>query len=233
MLVATGRRSIEILKTGDFTLEKTDDINGYSCIFSGQAKTGLEDCAPYRIPLLAPYRLVNEARNVIRETLDCTQMNSEQVNLSYAKSLNAYSKKKVGINAHGLRAVYAHATHRLFGPKKSAIGWTSRVLGHARSTNGTFYQHFSCTNIQEPFQNEENEENEPDDIKEEASENDWNFDSLSEAKKVLQLHNLIMRRIPITASAIRRELGGSMMLIQRIIQKNLARIDKYDASLEK
>ena len=54
LLLATGRRSVEIMKTGIVSLEKHMTEDGIEAVFTGQAKAGVDGVEDYRIPLLCP-----------------------------------------------------------------------------------------------------------------------------------------------------------------------------------
>ena len=109
LALASGRRSIEILKTGDFEL-----INESTVLFSGQAKkrAGSED-SPYPIKTLIPSNEFIEAFTRFRQSDDIANIyniveeqrldlinNGNVVSTDYENSaLNAYCAKSLNTNA--------------------------------------------------------------------------------------------------------------------------------------
>jgi Telomere resolvase len=66
----TGRRTVEIFKTAQFT-----PVNEHAVLFSGQAKKGdLAEAVPYEIPVLSPPELINSALARLRLAKDCTEL---------------------------------------------------------------------------------------------------------------------------------------------------------------
>jgi predicted RecB family endonuclease len=226
LCLATGRRSVEVLLTGSFTLGKNMTSDGYRCLFSGQAKSGLDPIGQYEIPLLARFGIIVDAVKRVRAAWNTEQMTKVQVNLKAAKPIANYLVRlKIGIvNAHALREVYSVAQYSLLeGKKPSMMGFISRILGHSATANAQFYQRMT---VIEPMVW-------PEDVvtKENDELADWEFSNLPEKKRVLAVLEVIAHRVKVTASALRRIAGGSMLLSQRIIDKNAKKIEEYNASL--
>ena len=53
-----------------------------------------------------------------------------------------------------------------------------------------------------------------------------------ERKRLEGLQQMMEQRIPITASSIRANAGGSMNVLVRIVANNKSLIDEYNASLK-
>jgi len=229
LLLATGRRTIEVLKTGSLTLSEEMTMDGYEAVFAGQAKDSLFGTDPYPIPLLAPFRLVHAALKVVREALPVDGMDNEQVTAKYSRKLDMFVAKRVGITPHTLRSVYAMATYELFNNKKiSLIGWVSRVLGHSKVSNAAFY---TTTKIIEPSVFTPPTGQEGEEIKEE--EDGWVTNNKPERKRVDAIKEMMLKGIKITANSVRTHSGGTMVVIARVIEKNQERIDAYNENLQK
>ena len=229
LLLASGRRTVEIMKTGAFTLNEEMTMDGYEAVFSGQAKDSLFGTGPYAIPLLAPFRLVHAAMQVVRDAFPTDDLSNEAVTAKYNKSLNNFIQRKLGpeFSAHTLRGIYAMATYELFNDKKiSLIGWVSRVLGHSKVSNASFY---TTTKIQEP-----SVFTPPAEAEEQLQVDDgWVASNKPEQKRVQAIKEMMLKRLKITASSVRAHSGGSMAVIARTIEKNQDRINAYNQSLIK
>ena len=105
ILALTGRRTVEIMKTGSLSKSRGMYLN-----FDGQAKS--KDGKPYRIPtLVSPSKLV-KALARLRRLKDVSGLDNEQVNQichvpierACKKHLKPFSSSK--ITAHDLRKIY-------------------------------------------------------------------------------------------------------------------------------
>ena len=240
LLLVTGRRTVELLMTGDFYLPKGGSVKGYSAIFSGQAKEGLFPGGPYEIPLLAPYWVVKAAFQRLKELYPTKDLNNADINESFSKSINNYTTKVVGLTPHGLRGAYAMLTYELMkddfygGKKMSLIGWISQILGHAQPTAAAYYQRMKVVNFTAPFvatpPNQDVFDEEA--IVPQPETGEWNVSNKSEQKRVVAIIELMEKRIRLTASSIKTNTGGSMLIINRIMAKNKELIDEYNQSLE-
>jgi hypothetical protein len=236
LLLATGRRSIEILKTGDFYITKEMDVNGYVCMFSGQAKQGLTEQDPYLITLLAPFKMVKRALNTVRTEFDATKMTTAEVHQKFAKSLSNWVKKLAGTTPHMLRSIYAMMCYKLRKSKQSLIGFISKLLGHTQVQNAMYYHRVSIENLTGPYTptEEDEPEEEPEVLnrEEEKEEDVWVANSVPEKKRLETIKELMLRNRKITASSVRAYGGGTMAVIQRVIDNNLIRINEYNDSLQ-
>lgn len=232
LLLATGRRSVEILKTGDFILADDMSPKGYTCIFTGQAKSGIEEMDGYEIPLLAPYWMVKKALETVRQSFDATNLSTEEVHQVFARQLNTFVKKLAGTTPHMLRSIYAMMCYQMNKKKASMIGFISSILGHSQLQNAGYYQRVLINNITGPYKPTEN------DIahlipETKTDENDgWIFNNKPEQKRIEGIKQMMASKMKITASSIRTHAGGSMLVIQRIIRNNQKLIDDYNATLE-
>src|SRR5690606_32717663 len=139
LLLVTGRRTIEIMKTASFEDYRSDDQKEenveYKAVFSGQTKT--PEAKSYLIPLLAPVEKVKLALAAVRHAYPFADRNNSSVNAAYSKTINKMCQTLFGRSAHELRAVYAHMCQESFnrGPKKMPIsGYISKTLGHCAPT---------------------------------------------------------------------------------------------------
>ncbi len=153
--LSTGRRFIEIIKTGDF--EDTDDVN--VIMFSGQAKKrsetpGFEE-ESYPIPVLVESSLIIESIETIRETLDTDKTNQE-IHNSYSSYINRVLKRlfikdsvlssciqmphpETDIKLHDMRRIYAMIAFEMFENSNSLNYFLNSVLGHSDMTQSITY----------------------------------------------------------------------------------------------
>jgi len=226
LLLATGRRSIEILKTAFISLDEGMDPHGYECVFSGQAKSGLDDTKPYVIPLLAPFDMVFSALAKVRRQYDATKKSSDEVHQETARPLDTQVKRLVGVTPHFLRTIYAMMAYKLCSKKSSLIGFILSVLGHSQIANATKYQRVIINNLSGPYV--PLKEAAPDhDLK----DDDWVCQTGPERNRVEVIKSMMLRRKKVTSSSVRSDSGGSMPLIKRVIEMNQAKIDAYNATL--
>ena len=217
LLLATGRRTVEILKTGDFSLGENMDTDSPAAVFSGQAKSLKTES--YVIPLLTNYWLVADAFKRLRSKIDCSKMSESTVNSNFRDAIALFLKKKVNLKPHELRSVYAMISYKLIpGKKMSLIGFISKALGHSSPANAIYYSRIKVTDVDGIFEVEPKEFEMP---------TDWTANNLPEEKVVKNILEMMERRVPITASAIRTEYGSSVPLNTRVIKANQDLINQY------
>lgn len=127
--LVTGRRAVEILKTGKFTMRTADE-----CTFSGQVKKGSVPAAPYRIPLLTTFARVQKAVARLRKQKPCDDLSNAEVNAKYANSLSTAVKRFFNepYRFHDLRSAYAVICfHTITNPCFTLNYFASKVLGHS------------------------------------------------------------------------------------------------------
>ena len=231
LLLVTGRRTIELLKTGDFSLSPRQNSNGYTCVFSGQAKEGLFPGGAYEIPLLAPYWLVKKAFLRLRQLYTQTQDYSNvDMNQSFAKSINSFTKKELKMTAHQLRGAYAMMTFALQNQKQmSLVGWISKILGHAQPAAAAYYQRMKVVDLTGPLEIERTAADM--DIAPKAEDDEWKVTGVVDQKRIAGIKEMMEKRIRLTASSIRNNSGGTMPTITRVMNNNQARITAYNNSL--
>lgn len=148
LMLLTGRRSTEVLKTAELTLV-TDD----SVLFTGQLKTKGSSNAqidPYKIPLLTKSQIVVDALSKLRQLKDFSSLTNDQVHSRCNKSLNEYVKKHFcklipDVKLKDLRSGYATICHEFFCPDHiSQTAYFAQILGHSREdlTTAQSYQDF-------------------------------------------------------------------------------------------
>ena len=212
LLLATGRRQTEILKTAEFT--KTGP---YQVKFTGQLKSV---GAPFIIDLLAPADLCIAALQWVRNTVDCTKMSPAQVNHKYSNKIGTAVAVAVGMKPHALRGINAMACHQLFHREKSLIGYMRQQLGHTSEESTARYQPFVIT-VTKPWvevsaESKEEKREEPSEEKEDL----FGLEGITkpERKKVAQIAMMMKQGkwIP-NAHAVQKECGGSYPLINRVM----------------
>lgn len=235
--LATGRRSVEVLKTGQFYLSKIHNDDGFLCMFDGQAKSGLFTNGPFEIPLLAPFSLVKNALDVLRRMLpDNITMTNSMVNETFAKGLNNYLDRIDNrLNAHSLRAIYAMSCYQLLpNTKMSLMGFVSKILGHARLGNAAHYQHFQILNLSGPYKPINFKKVDPvvEQLQQNVDQKEWETVGAAELKRVAVVKDLMNRRLKITPTSLRTYGAGSINVNARFVERNKTKIDKYNATLE-
>lgn len=139
LLVATGRRTIEILKTGSLKTQKG------SVFFEGQVKTGFNPQKPYKIPLLADTKNIKSALRRLRKLVNTEKMDNKQVQKKFSSSIQNVFKKLskiygIQLNPHKLRAVYLEECFLNKNDKqlsKNKLGM--EILGHSQLETSLHY----------------------------------------------------------------------------------------------
>jgi hypothetical protein len=136
LMLLTGRRKIEILRTGSFAAAGENSL-----IFDGQAKTrGAESAQtqPYEVPVLAEPQTILDAFARLREGYDLSGLTNEQVHNRTSKTLNGYvaqffaDDKGTAMMPKDLRAAYATVAWDWFAPPEiSQSAYFGRILGHS------------------------------------------------------------------------------------------------------
>jgi hypothetical protein len=131
LMLLTGRRKIEILRTGHLSAVPAgakiseNAPPEHTLVFDGQAKTRgavSAQTAPYPIPVLAEPQLVLDAFVRLRDSYDCANLTNEQVHNRTSKTLNGYVAQFFSDDAGNammpkdLRAAYATIAWEWFAP---------------------------------------------------------------------------------------------------------------------
>ena len=144
--VLCGRRSIEILKLGDF---QECSRSQYSSCFEGAAKKRGADSNTNHIPLLIKYKYLKPAVNHIRRLVTVEQMTNSQINSKYSHKLGDAAKilmEDLDTRFHDLRAVYGCITHEFFENNCSINIWLKKVLMHDNIDTSVFYSRCKVNN---------------------------------------------------------------------------------------
>ena len=148
LMLLTGRRSTEVLKTAVMSFSSDDTV-----IFCGQLKTkGSENAqtTAYEIPVLTDSQTVLHALIRLRELKDFTDLTNDQVHSRCNKSLNEYSKKHFAklipdVKVKDLRASYATVCEHFYRPQTmTQTAYFAQILGHSKEdlTTAQSYQDF-------------------------------------------------------------------------------------------
>jgi len=138
--ILTGRRSIELLKSGSFA---PGNMGSYSSEFSGMAKKRV-GCTVEKddIPLLIKYKYVNPCLEHIRNTIPVVGLTNTQVNSKYSHKLGDAAKilmESLCIRFHDLRAIYGTISFQSFKSTWSINVWLKRVLIHDTLDTSIYY----------------------------------------------------------------------------------------------
>jgi len=132
--LVTGRRNVEIIKTGNF--EKCAR-GKYSALFSGAAKKRLNEAdtpETYEIPLLAKFKIVCKALGRARAALPrAASMENAAINQSFGKRMGTAAQRLLRddlVTAHSLRKCYGALSFQSFKNTMSFNLWLCRVLLH-------------------------------------------------------------------------------------------------------
>ncbi len=140
LVVNTGRRHTELLKTASFS-QKT----AYSLIFSGQLKSAGQ--VSFEIPTFSPSSKVTAALDKLRSLIDTTQLSHTQINQRYSQPvieaiahhfthLVPQREGKDNLYTHLFRAVYARMAVWYYCPPHVAdIFYMATIQGHYRFLN--------------------------------------------------------------------------------------------------
>jgi hypothetical protein len=135
LVMATGRRATEILKTAQF--ERATD---YSVIFSGQIKHSVN---AFEIPTLTGAGPVISALERLRDILDTQDMTEHEVSNAFHRALGASVKRCFGeiipsregeeISPHTLRSVYLRLAIFFYAPLGvDAETYAAEISGHRK-----------------------------------------------------------------------------------------------------
>jgi integrase len=137
LLLLTGRRSAEILKTAKFeaVTGKTKTV-----LFAGQLKKKGETDSPYQIPILAGTRETFKALNSIRAAKpEFAELSEMELNQKCANGLNKYCKKHFAdllgsdCTPHDLRKAYAAIAYKAT-KNQSFRMFAKAILGHGNGS---------------------------------------------------------------------------------------------------
>ena len=148
LMLLTGRRSTEVLKTAEMILTSDNSV-----IFAGQLKTKGSDNAqtlPYEIPTLTDAQIVVDALAKLRQLRDFSSLTNDAVHSRANKSLSEAVKRYFAglipsVKLKDLRSAYATICHELYCPKQiSQTAYFAMVLGHSKEdlTTAQSYQDF-------------------------------------------------------------------------------------------
>jgi integrase len=216
LLLATGRRTAEILKTAKFTY-----VSEYRVLFEGQLKTrGAGE--PYEIDLLAPAQQVMTALAWLRKNHDTTNLTEVMVNSKYGKKVKTAVAKACKVNPHNLRGINAVACWKLFGQKQSMMGYLQQQLGHqAASASTARYQTFQV-HVKRPWSGkEEVKEEKPVTKEEKKTPNNvgafglqwWSVPSKNAVNNIAAM---MESNHHITQSSVKAAMGGSHALLRKV-----------------
>jgi integrase len=138
LMLATGRRSVEILLTAEFAAVKKSPNE---LLFMGQLKKREgESDKPYKIPALLPAAEIIAALAELRKIKTYAQdITPKQVHDADGKNLGKYAKKELAtllgadVSPHDLRKAYAAIAYSQTDKKQSFRSWAEVVLGHSGS----------------------------------------------------------------------------------------------------
>ena len=140
LAVVSGRRSIEILKTGNFNRSKTR--GSYAMLFDGTAKKRDREEGPHDVPLLIKYKYVRRALDHVRSKLAVANLSNAAINAKLSHKLGDAAKvltSSLATRFHDLRAMYGCMTHLAFSNNCSINIWLKHVLLHDTIDTSVFY----------------------------------------------------------------------------------------------
>ena len=154
IILLTGRRPTEILKSGDFT-----QVGAYQLEFSGQLKSRGQKTT-YAIYCLARSHLLIDAFTRFRRIASVREL-QEAENIAVDSRLNATVNRAVRavfpedilpaplgetqLSAKNLRAAYVNIAYHLFGTPETSIGsFAEDFLGHQNAGSAASYEDYYC-----------------------------------------------------------------------------------------
>ena len=240
LVLCTGRRISEILKSGRFYIVEGQDGNGYLCMFSGQLKRKSREDKPYVIHLLAPFNLISSALQRAREYV---HLREEKNKLNGKKTTPASSfnstvlkgvKKLFGGKEwtnRSLRSLYADICRQVFGKDQRSSKFRQTILGHSDPKNQMNYEMAVADNVTGPYVVRPGAEKPvtPAVVDTEYAEAVWVAPNKPERKKVEAIKKLMKQGKKVTIEAV-KAAGGTLDVIKRVIENNKAIIDRYNSS---
>lgn len=139
--VVCGRRSIELLKTGNFS-EGSEARAPYNCFFSGAAKKKVVCEDRCEIPLLTKFKYLKPALKRLREQVPCEGLTNSQINSRYSHKLGDAAKiitNDMKVRFHDLRCIYGMLSHLKFKNTCSINVWLCKALCHEALDTSIFY----------------------------------------------------------------------------------------------
>ena len=140
LLLATGRRSIEILKTGKFKTIKN------KIYFYGQAKKRNEKSKGYVIPLLYDTKTIQKSLLRLRKGIACLTdgLNNDEIHDTFKRrNYNIFQKLsekyQVNLTPHSFRSIYAEFCNIKFNKDKSNAKYRAEILGHSDNNSQLHY----------------------------------------------------------------------------------------------
>ncbi len=158
LIAATGRRPIEILKTGEFK-----QLGQYEVMFAGQAKTKGEIRNAYRAFTLVESSKVIDAFAILRRLPEIKKLQkmslatidsgrNSQINSKVKEYFSPLVKPPAGeleLSAKNLRAIYAAIAIYLFcSTKQSTNQFITERLGHTSDATATSYEDYQVCDSQ-------------------------------------------------------------------------------------
>jgi len=139
MAVVCGRRSIELLKLGEFS---PSSKGIYACKFKGAAKKRGVNLEEVDIPLLVKFKYFDRCIKYIRSKLELQHLENSEINSRYSHKLGDASKillQSLNVTFHDLRAIYGTISHQTFNNTWSINIWLKKVLFHDTIDTSVFY----------------------------------------------------------------------------------------------
>lgn len=155
IILLTGRRPTEILKSGDFT-----QAGSYQLEFSGQLKRRSDETATFPIYCLVRSHRLIDAFTRFRRIASVREL-QEAENTAVDSRLNATVNRAVRtvfsedvlpaplgesqLSAKNLRAAYVNIAYHLFGNPETSIGsFAEDFLGHQNAGSAASYEDYYC-----------------------------------------------------------------------------------------
>lgn len=147
----TGRRQIEVVKTGHFELN-----SDYSLIFTGQVKKRKIDQTSYEIPVLCLPKKIIVAHKRLKKVLQHQRIDYENSSNRSINNRLFTSPKSSGLKQEifatiypgeappkfSLRSAYAAICYEIFQPDMSFIAYTAKILNHKNLDSATSYDQY-------------------------------------------------------------------------------------------
>ena len=158
IILLTGRRPTEILKSAEFT-----QIGSYQLEFSGQLKSRSDQAIAYPIYSLVRTHLLIDAFTRFRRIASVRDL-QEAENTAVDSRLNATVNRAVRavfpegilpaplgetqLSAKNLRAAYTNIAYHLFGTAETSIGsFAEDFLGHQSAGSAANYEDYYCVDV--------------------------------------------------------------------------------------
>jgi hypothetical protein len=156
IVFTTGRRPVEVIKTGvfkevPFSIDNPAVDRTYEILFSGKVKTTFQHSTEYIIKSLVPCNYVLRGVEILRQRIpDPSSITNDRINSIYSKTGKVKEYFGHGWTYMKLRGAYALLTKKMFQRESSSmsiLAWTQKQLCHHNGLSAPNYMNINIDKI--------------------------------------------------------------------------------------